>query len=430
LNEILQLRSADSFFPFFPCFASFDFFSSQCTCTFSPLQNKQKKSFSTFAHEQHIAAPSFAPSETSIEPRTRKHRRIKIRKKLTHGSALNGRRADHSRRRSCAHCSPHRNGSLRIRHEALSIQFLSRPDDGISEAASTAYGRRGEIPLDDDEEIDSGSDFDDNDEARSAPPQAEAARSSSSGAILSNRQTNATTGTAGGGGLEGVYEGAVQASAALAPHLTAPIVLRSMGYHAGLLLAERMLHREAFLRYTPLDITRFISGTLWRLLFNKKVDKTRHLDNVYFTITDLNFRWMRCTGGVGPSAAAAGTAASSLPVSSTGGSAASTAATAPLFNQHLPPHLQVAPGFAHDGNLLDASASAREAAAAREKALSGQPEQRDMLAYMQGVLSVVIEAIMGPHHRALVTYSVVAAGAGDGIDAAMFTLDFRQSPKI
>lgn len=191
--------------------------------------------------------------------------------------------------------------------------------------------------------------------------------------------------------------------------------LESMGIHAGQRMTERLLHREPLVRYTPLEITRFVGGQLWRAMFGKKVDRMKHLDSIYFSLVESNFVLHRCCT---PSTASSGASPTGSKQTSGGASAGGSAAAVGLA-----PSAVVAPGYSADGTLLDADAAVREAKAVVEKSVREVPTPRDMLLFTQGVLRGVVETLMGPGNGAVVLSQT------SGLTDAQFILDFRQCAK-
>lgn len=207
----------------------------------------------------------------------------------------------------------------------------------------------------------------------------------------------------GGGGVGGVADNGGSANV--------EYVLETMGVHAGLRITERLLFREPLVRYTPLEVTRFVGNQLWRAIFGKKVDKMKHLDNIYFSLVESQFAWHRCS-----MAAAAATSSSS------------SAGTAAVGNQqgggHQNAFLSVAPGFSADGTVMDLEAARREASAQLENAQRQLPTPKDVLLYLQGVIVGAVDTLLGPGSQAIVGSQIVS-----GADV-QFILDFRQCSRL
>lgn len=68
--------------------------------------------------------------------------------------------------------------------------------------------------------------------------------------------------------------------------------LERQGIVVGLRLTERLLYREPFFSGTPVEIARFVGYTMWKVIFGKKVDSIKAIDNVYH-LTDQDFRWLQ-----------------------------------------------------------------------------------------------------------------------------------------
>jgi hypothetical protein len=68
--------------------------------------------------------------------------------------------------------------------------------------------------------------------------------------------------------------------------------LENMGWQTGSRLAERLMHREPLSNVTTQDAAKFVATTLWRNVFNRKIDRLRGKES-YFEMTDSNFKWLR-----------------------------------------------------------------------------------------------------------------------------------------
>jgi trafficking protein particle complex subunit 6 len=69
-------------------------------------------------------------------------------------------------------------------------------------------------------------------------------------------------------------------------------VLERQGIIVGLRLTERLLYREPFFNGTPTEIARYVGYTMWKVIFGKKVDSIKTIDNM-FHLTDQDFRWLQ-----------------------------------------------------------------------------------------------------------------------------------------
>lgn len=69
-------------------------------------------------------------------------------------------------------------------------------------------------------------------------------------------------------------------------------LLERQGIIVGLRLTERLLYREPFFSGTPTEVARFVGYTMWKVVFGKKVDSIKCVDNVYH-LTDQDFRWLQ-----------------------------------------------------------------------------------------------------------------------------------------
>ncbi|KPI83526.1 hypothetical protein ABL78_7442 [Leptomonas seymouri] len=68
-------------------------------------------------------------------------------------------------------------------------------------------------------------------------------------------------------------------------------LLERQGIIVGLRLTERLLYREPFFNGAPTEIARYVGYTMWKVIFGRKVDSIKSIDNVYH-LTDLDFRWL------------------------------------------------------------------------------------------------------------------------------------------
>lgn len=69
-------------------------------------------------------------------------------------------------------------------------------------------------------------------------------------------------------------------------------LLERQGIIVGLRLTERLLYREPYFSGTPTEIARYVGYTMWKVVFGKKVDSIKAIDNMYH-LTDQNFRWLQ-----------------------------------------------------------------------------------------------------------------------------------------
>ena len=189
--------------------------------------------------------------------------------------------------------------------------------------------------------------------------------------------------------------------------LTASVSLEKMGIGSGMRMTERLLIREGLMTYSPMETMRFIGYSLWRSIFEKKIDKMKHMDNVYFSLLDNNFAWLR--NSKRPSAHS----------SSVGGAASLPSANAKdAANQgHT---LIVAPGFTADGQLLTAEGMAKLSEQAKEQSSSEFPNAQEILAFTVGILRGVVAVLLGPHTPVVVTSQVLGPS-----NEVQFIVDFR-----
>lgn len=69
-------------------------------------------------------------------------------------------------------------------------------------------------------------------------------------------------------------------------------LLERQGIIVGLRLTERLLYREPYFNGTPTEIARYVGYTMWKIIFGKKVDSIKAIDNMYH-LTDQDFRWLQ-----------------------------------------------------------------------------------------------------------------------------------------
>ncbi len=176
---------------------------------------------------------------------------------------------------------------------------------------------------------------------------------------------------------------------------TAESTLENMGINTGARLAERLLFREQQpFRYTPVDIIRLISGPVWKSMFGKRIDKTRHLEGVFFNLIDNKFNWLKC----------------------------STRPTQPQGPQSV----TVAPGFTPEGHIQPATTARNNKLPVAEAGGSDSilPTGRDMLIFTVGVIRGVILTLIGYNTMPVITSSVGSSGE------VIFQLDFRNCGKF
>jgi hypothetical protein len=193
--------------------------------------------------------------------------------------------------------------------------------------------------------------------------------------------------------------------------------LETMGSHAGCRITERLLHREPLVRYTPLEVTRFVGNQLWRAIFGKKVDKMKHLDNIYFSLVEAQLPWHRCptlsTTTTSPhDAAGAGVRGGGHPGSQLG-------------SPPPPGGPIIAPGYSVDGALIDIEVARQHSRALVEQAQRQLPMPKDVLLYLQGVLVGVVDTLLGPGSQALVSCQAMSGGTD-----VQCILDFRQCARL
>jgi hypothetical protein len=193
--------------------------------------------------------------------------------------------------------------------------------------------------------------------------------------------------------------------------------LETMGTHAGCRITERLLHREPLVRYTPLEVTRFVGNQLWRAIFGKKVDKMKHLDNIYFSLVEAQLPWHRCptlsTTTTSPhDAAGAGVRGGGHPGSQLG-------------SPPPPGGPIIAPGYSVDGALIDIEVARQHSRALVEQAQRQLPMPKDVLLYLQGVLVGVVDTLLGPGSQALVSCQAMSGGTD-----VQCILDFRQCARL
>jgi hypothetical protein len=197
--------------------------------------------------------------------------------------------------------------------------------------------------------------------------------------------------------------------------------LEVMGIHAGARITERLLHREPLVRYTPLEVTRFVGNQLWRAIFGKKVDKMKHLDNIYFSLVETQFSWHRCPVAVVSTSSTATTAG----VGDGIGSGRMSVAAGGGGGTGSGGGVIIAPGFHADGSVADLEAARQQAALHLEQSQRQLPTQKDVLLYLQGIMIGVVDALLGPGSQALVSAQAMSGGAD-----AQFILDFRQCARL
>jgi hypothetical protein len=200
--------------------------------------------------------------------------------------------------------------------------------------------------------------------------------------------------TEGGEALPMSGTGLVVPVVELAMAATAESTLENMGINTGARLAERLLFRDQQpFRYTPVDIIRFISGPVWKSMFGKRIDKTRHLEGVFFNLIDNKFNWLKC----------------------------STRPTQPQGPQSV----TVAPGFTAEGQIQSASTAAPFSSGAATTGPEGVlPTARDMLIFTVGVIRGVVVTLIGYQTMPVITSSVGSSGE------VIFQLDFRNCGKV
>jgi hypothetical protein len=175
---------------------------------------------------------------------------------------------------------------------------------------------------------------------------------------------------------------------------TAETTLENMGINTGARLAERLLCREQQpFKYSPVDIIRFVSGPVWKSMFGKRIDKTRHLEGVFFNLIDSKFNWLKC---------------SCRPSQPQG-----------------PQSVVVAPGFSQEGQIQPASLVTKRDSDGKSLAADAIiPTAREMLIFTVGVIRGVVIALIGYHTMPVITSSVGSAGE------VIFQLDFRSCGKF
>ncbi|CUG88576.1 transport protein particle (TRAPP) component, putative [Bodo saltans] len=193
--------------------------------------------------------------------------------------------------------------------------------------------------------------------------------------------------------------------------------LETMGTHAGCRITERLLHREPLVRYTPLEVTRFVGNQLWRAIFGKKVDKMKHLDNIYFSLVETQLPWHRCP--TQPTLTHDGSSGATR-----GGGVPSTAGS-PLTSAPAPGGPIIAPGYSVDGALIDIDVAKQHSRALVEQAQRQLPMPKDVLLYLQGVLVGVVDTLLGPGSQALVSCQAMSGGTD-----VQCILDFRQCARL
>ena len=207
----------------------------------------------------------------------------------------------------------------------------------------------------------------------------------------------------GGGSYGGGGGGFVTPVVDLAMTATSESTLENMGINTGARLAERLLFREQQpFRYSPVDIVRFVSGPVWKAMFGKRIDKTRHLEGVFFNLIDNKFNWLKL----------------------------SARPTQPLG----PLSVVVAPGFTPEGQIQSATASSSVTPPLATPVTKGGPRQcveeaalpaaRDMLIFTVGVIRGVVITLIGYQTMPVITSSVGSSGE------VVFQLDFRNCGKF
>ncbi|ORC88760.1 uncharacterized protein TM35_000151910 [Trypanosoma theileri] len=158
--------------------------------------------------------------------------------------------------------------------------------------------------------------------------------------------------------------------------------LEGIGLLIGLRLSERLLYREAtFGVSTPLDVARFVGQQLWKSAFGKKIDRMKHMDNVYFSLIDNNFRWLQ-----GFSRLKTGYVVSTLVV--------------------------CPPGYS------EGSVASDEASPSRRERIENSPSHKDILVYTVGILRGVTQ-VLYPHG------SIRIHATLNPENETQFILDFR-----